>query len=168
MSLNKVSMSLFPIFDCQFVLLIPVARAPITESSLVMRNPFSIGNWKSAMPSLVSQRHQRIDFRRAPRGDVTGQQSNYDQHKRDRDKRQRIGRAHSIKQAVHQSRSRESSEQANQHSSRYQPQPLTDDQPQHISGAGPERHADADLMSPLTDREGQRPIQSAPAQRQYD
>src|SRR5713226_9065853 len=48
MSLNKVSMSLFPIsnFDCQFVLLNPVARTPITESSLVIPNPFqsTIGN----------------------------------------------------------------------------------------------------------------------------
>src|SRR2546428_320288 len=95
MSLNSVSMSLFPISDCQFVLLIPVARAPITESSLVMPNPLqsAIGNRKSAMPSLVPQRDQRIDFGGAPCWQIRREQSNRNQQERDKNKSCGIGGA---------------------------------------------------------------------------
>src|SRR2546422_6512603 len=108
-----------PIFDCQFVLLIPVARAPITESSLVMMpNPFqsAVGNRQSAMPSLISQRHQRIDFRRAPGREVTSNQGDRYQTQRDCTQRHRVGWTDSYQQARHETRQGPRAAQANSNS----------------------------------------------------
>ena len=50
---------------------------------------------------LVSQRHHRIDFRRATSRDITSQQRNRGKQQRNQDKRQRVRSCYAVQQARH-------------------------------------------------------------------
>src|SRR5205823_12875634 len=113
MSLNMVSMSLFPISNF---------RLPISEPCFVLGAlPFALCPLlftlrQSAMPSLVAQRHQRIDFRRAPGREVTSNQGDRYQTQRNCTQRHRVGWTDSYQQARHETRQGPRAAQANSNS----------------------------------------------------
>src|SRR5205807_1715543 len=108
MSLNMVSMSLFPISNF---------RLPISEPCFVLSalylvlclSLFALCSLRftlhqSAMPSLISQRHQRIDFRGAARRNKASNQRNRDQQQSNPAEREGIGWGNSIKKLGQQPR----------------------------------------------------------------
>src|SRR6266542_4676495 len=87
MSRNRVSIKLFPIADFGLRIadfsfetsnLIAKFKQPKSISFAHEQN-FEIRNPQSEILSLVSKSHQRIDFCRAARGDVAGEQSHHQQ-----------------------------------------------------------------------------------------
>src|SRR5437016_13858875 len=99
MSLSSVSMMLFPIANCRFsepassVWTFPIDDFDCFQSA--------IGNWQSAMLLFISQRHQRIDFRCAPRWEPARSQSHDCQQRRDDREGQRVSPRHAVKLLRH-------------------------------------------------------------------
>src|SRR5262245_11894931 len=117
-------------------------------------------------PSIAAQRNHWIDFRGPPRRNPTRQQCNPHQQRCDHDERQRIGRAHAIQQTLYQARRGIRRQQAKHNARERQPQPLRDDESQHVTRFGAERHADADLAPALADRKRQHAVETEHAQKE--
>src|SRR5262245_49443351 len=116
--------------------------------------------------SIAAQRNHWINFRGPPRRNPTRQQRNNNQQQCDHDERQRIGRAYAIQQTLYQARRAVRRQQSDHNPRERQPQPLRDDQPQHVTRFGAERHADADLAPALADRKRQHGVETEHAQKE--
>ena len=90
----------------------------------------SIDNQKQ---SLAAQSDNRINFRSPPRRNVTGQHCHRCQQRRNRHKSQRVSRAHSEQQALHQSRQRKSANQTYSYPEQRQSHPLLHHHLHHIT-----------------------------------
>src|SRR5437762_3257418 len=84
--------------------------------------------------SFVSERDQRVHFRRPPRWHVAGQQSNPNEQQRDQHEGQRISRTDLEKQAPEVTSQSKRQRQANHYTSERQHHSLSDDERSHIAG----------------------------------
>ena len=79
-------------------------RSPLERKIFEKRISIDMLLLRSKSPSLVAQRHQRIDFRRAPRRNKAGEERHRNQQCRHHPKRDRILLRHAKQQRRHHSR----------------------------------------------------------------
>src|SRR5213594_3034151 len=130
---------------------LPIADCQIVYSLVGLRNLFksAIGNRKSPMPSLVSQRHQRIDLRRSARWYETGEQRNSDQNDRHDTDCQSVCRSHTKQQSHHQSSQCKCTYKSNCNTDNHQHHSISNYEFENIDSTCAECHANADLLSSL-------------------
>src|SRR6266511_2033646 len=112
---------------------------------------FITSPYLSTVPSLVTQRHQRIDFRCSSAGYVAGNQRHRRKQHRDRGERRRIGWFHAKEHARHQSGKKESADQTACNSNHCQHHSLTDHHPEHIPRLRTDCHTNTNLVCALRD-----------------
>src|SRR5437763_7748530 len=100
----------------------------------------------------ISQRHHRIDARRATRGEITRHQRNDRKQSHDAHERRGIARADAVQQRRKQPSDGEGDHDADYDPSRREAEPIAHHLRHHIAPARPEREPDAELAPPLPDR----------------
>ena len=90
-----------------------------------------------------------IDFQRATRGHVTRQQRHPNQHRHDRDERQRISRTDSKQQTLQQLRRRKRQREPNPGADHNQDHSLAEDQFQYVGSIRTERDTNTNLVRAL-------------------
>ena len=108
----------------------------------------------------VPQRHQRIDFRCAPRGDVTGDESDDRQQQRNERECQRIGCAYFEQQTLHGPRQRVRAGHSEDNAEENQRHSLFDHHAQHVTRLRSKSHVDANLTRALRHGEREHAVQT--------
>src|SRR5205807_521885 len=103
------------------------------------------------MTSLVPQRHQRIDFRRAPTRHVTSHQRYTRQENCDTYERYRIGWGDAEEHGPHQTRQTESADQTKSNANQDKQHSPSDHHSEHVSPLRSDGHANTDLVRALSD-----------------
>src|SRR2546430_9221114 len=129
----------------------PVARTncALHISSLATTYSLQLSSIAGKESSLVPKRHQRIDFRGPPRGDVTREQCNENQQARDSREGRRVGRAHAKQQTRYQTRQGKRARQTCGDSDQRQSHSVSDNQLQYITRLCAKGHSYADLVGAL-------------------
>src|SRR5215213_1907331 len=115
---------------------------------------------RSNNDSLISQRYQRIDFRRASRRHVACNKAHSREQQRHQHKRQRIRRSHFEQQTPHRSRQRKRTRYSQHHANNNQRHSLPDHHQQHVAGTRAKRHVNANLTRTLRHRKREHAIQT--------
>src|SRR6266849_3654847 len=106
----------------------------------------------NSVPLLVTQRHQRIDFRRAARRDIARQQRDAGQQERNGDEGQWISRFHAEEHAREHPRERKRRGQAGSETKKNQSHALPQHKSQNVPRLGSQGNAQPNLLSALSDR----------------
>src|ERR1041384_941691 len=109
----------------------------------------AIGNWKSAITSLVSKRFERVDPCRSARGDVTSEQRNEQQQQRDCYKREWILLTNTKQETSQQPYKRKRRCKPDHQSDANHSHSLPQDHLEHITNLRAQRDANTELMRAL-------------------
>src|SRR6185369_8862043 len=143
--------TLLPIANCQ----LPIADCRLQIAKCQLPVAFfksAIGNWQSAMTSLVPKRDERIHTRCAPRGHVARYERHDRHQQRDDDERWAIRGTHTVKQSCYQTRQGQSSRRSNCNSDQSQHQSLSHHQRENIAPLRAQCDPDAKLVCALGHR----------------
>src|SRR5258705_5724788 len=140
-----------PIANCRLPISLPNLQLQ-TLSTSDYSCQSTIGNWKSAMLSFVSQRHKWIHFRCPPCRDVRSGEGDETQHQRHAQERHGVGRSHAVEERCYRARCNGSKQQPQRESRSDDKQPIPQHEPEDILFLCAERHPYADLTRTLCHR----------------